>query len=59
VATEVKLRGQLTLQRWDPHTGDIEPLTTTAVVEHGQHFTRAPLQLEPVKAVFFVEVPAP
>jgi hypothetical protein len=59
VETEVKLRGQLTLQRWDPHTGDVEPLATTAVVEQGQHFTRAPLQLEPVKAVFFVEVPAP
>ncbi|MCX6997484.1 MAG: glycosyl hydrolase [Kiritimatiellaeota bacterium] len=59
VATEVKLRGKLTLQSWNPHTGDTAPLATTAAVEQGQHFTRAQLQLDPVKSVFFVESPTP
>jgi hypothetical protein len=59
VETEVKLRGQLTLQCWNPHTGDIAPLVTTDVVEDGRHFTQARLQLDPVKSVFFVESPAP
>lgn len=59
VETEIKLRGQLTLQRWNPHTGDTAPLPTTDVVEHGQHFTRAQLQLEPVKSVFLVESSTP
>ena len=59
VETEVRLRGKLTLQSWNPHTGDIAPLPTTDLIESGQHFTRARLQLDPVKSVFLVETSTP
>lgn len=57
--TTVKLRGKLKLQRWNPHTGETAPLATTDVVEHGDFFTQAHLQLAPVKSEFWVEVTAP
>jgi hypothetical protein len=55
IETEVCLRGNLTLQRWNPHTGNIAPLPATALIENGQHFTRARLELDPVKSIFMVE----
>ena len=59
VDAAVTLRGKLTLQRWNPHTGEVAPLATTDAVEHGQPFTQAQLQLEPVQSVILVEVAAP
>jgi len=58
VDTEVTLRGKLKLERWDPRTGDITPLRTTDVVENGQPFSKAKLELDPVESVFFVVSPS-
>jgi hypothetical protein len=58
VVTDVKLRGKLSLQTWNPHSGEVSRLETSELVENGQPFTRARLQLEPVKSVFWVESPA-
>lgn len=55
VETGVTLRGRITLQNWNPHTGDLAPLTTTETMQNGQPFTQARLCLEPVKSVFWVE----
>ena len=41
VDTEVVLRGRMTLERWDPHTGKITPLETTALTEKGATLTKA------------------
>ena len=58
VDQEITLRGKLRLRRWDPQTGEIAMLKTTEFVEDGQSFTKAKLELDPVKSVFFVEPPA-
>ena len=50
VNTTVDLRGDYVLERWDPHTGRIEPCPATA--SDGR--TTVPLQLAPVTSVFFV-----
>jgi len=55
VDTAVTVRGRLTLQRWNPHTGEAAGLDTTNAVENGQPFTQARLQLDPVKSVCLVE----
>ncbi|MCX7048034.1 MAG: glycosyl hydrolase [Candidatus Sumerlaeota bacterium] len=49
------MRGKLALQSWNPHNGDMAALATTDLTEKSQHFTRARLQLDPVKSAFFVE----
>jgi hypothetical protein len=53
--SEVTLRGDLKLESWNPHTGETSPLKSTAVKKNGSSFTRAALQLDPVKSLFFVE----
>jgi hypothetical protein len=50
VATPVCLRGAYSLQRWDPHTGRIEPCPATTSPA-GAAFQ---LQLQPVSSVFVV-----
>ena len=50
VATTVSVRGRLTLDAWDPHTGRIGPLAT----DHDGAATRARLVLPPVRSVFWV-----
>ncbi len=50
VNTTVDLRGEYVLERWDPHTGRMEPCPATA--SDGR--TTVPLQLAPVTSVFFV-----
>jgi hypothetical protein len=50
VHTTVDLRGEYALERWDPHTGRMEPCLATA--SDGR--TTVPLQLAPVTSVFFV-----
>jgi hypothetical protein len=46
------------LQQWDPKTGEITRLETLGLVENARHFTKAKLQLDPVRSVFFVEAAA-
>jgi hypothetical protein len=58
VNTEVTLRGRMKLQQWDPKTGEITELKTLGLVRNNRHFTKAQLQLDPVRSVFFVEAPA-
>lgn len=54
IDTHVRLRGRLTLERWDPHTGEIHPQPLTHQVEAGEPVTRVRLILEPVRSVFLV-----
>ena len=50
VDTIVDLRGSHALERWDPHTGRIEPCPATT----SENRTTVQLQLAPVTSVFFV-----
>jgi hypothetical protein len=50
VSTAVRLRGHLILERWDPHTGKIEPQAS----QFDGETTRVPLVFAPVASVFFV-----
>jgi hypothetical protein len=50
VSTPVCLRGVYSLERWDPHTGRIEPCRAT----HSPTGTSFQLQLDPVSSVFLV-----
>jgi hypothetical protein len=59
VETEVILRGKMTLQKWNPHTGETQSVPTVPTIANGVAFTRAPLQLDGVKSVFFVETITP
>ena len=59
VETEVILRGKMTLQKWNPHTGETQPVPTVPTIANGVAFTKAPLQLDGVKSVFFVETITP
>jgi hypothetical protein len=52
VDTWVRLRGKLTLQAWDPHTGTMTPLESEYLTAGGQAVTRVRLMLDPVQAVF-------
>ena len=54
VDTFVRLRGNLTPQLWNPHTGDKTPAEVTHLMDHGQAVTRLHLKLAPVTAVFVV-----
>ena len=58
VDTFVRLRGRLSLEVWDPHTGESSPAEeVTHLTEHGQEVTRVRLRLGPVKSVFLVSIP--
>lgn len=57
LTTTVSLRGKLTLEAWNPHDGGITSVKTTVVTSGDGEFTRATLDLQPVKSVFFVAVP--
>jgi hypothetical protein len=50
VDTTVSLRGDVALERWDPHTGRIEPQAVARVAGR----VIVPLRLPPVSSVFFV-----
>jgi len=54
VDTFVRLRGNLTPQLWNPHTGDKTPAEVTHIQDHGQEVTRVHLKLAPVTSVFVV-----
>jgi len=55
VDTWVRLRGKMTLQQWDPHSGAMSPQECEHTTEKGQEVTRVHLVLEPVKSVFLTE----
>ena len=55
VSTAVKLRGALTPQIWDPHTGEIDPSPSFTHVTEGTHsVTRIPLVLADNQSLFVV-----
>jgi hypothetical protein len=55
VDTFAELRGKLKPQLWDPLTGDVTPITQVEQIEKGgASYTRFPLKLSAVKAVFVV-----
>ncbi|MFI5381879.1 MAG: glycosyl hydrolase, partial [Tepidisphaerales bacterium] len=58
VDVSVRLRGRLSLRRWDPHTGEIGPCEITPARENGMDMTRVALKLGTVRSVFFVSEPA-
>lgn len=55
VQPHVQLRGKLSLEVWDPHSGDIIPAQLAHSTEHGQDVTRVRIALPPVRSVFLVE----
>jgi hypothetical protein len=59
VSADVQLRGQLKLESWDPHSGEIRPLDVTSAVDQGQPVTRFALALAPVRSVFVIGLPSP
>ena len=54
VETHVRLRGQLQLELWDPHTGKISALESAPLTDHEHPVTRVPLSLGPVQSMFLV-----
>ena len=58
IQTEVTLRGKMSMEAWDPHTGDTRKLSAE-IVENDtpdQFFTRTKLDLKPYHSCFLVEV---
>ena len=55
VNTIVRLKGKLTLEKWDPHTGAITPWPSTWSSDAmGKIFTTITLELNPVKSTFAI-----
>ncbi len=57
IKSEVKLRGQMTLEIWDPHTGAISETETVHEKNEtsGSVFTLVKLDLKPFHSIFLVE----
>ncbi len=55
VDTWVRLRGKMTLQAWNPHTGAMTPLEYTHLGGKPGGTTRVRLMIEPVESLFLVE----
>lgn len=57
VKTEVFLRGKLSLERWNPHHGNIfKDIETEFLLRNDQQFTKISIDLNPVKSVFFISI---
>jgi hypothetical protein len=54
IDTKVALRGDKTLEAWNPHTGEKQPAELIKTNENGQSVTTVKLSLAPVSALFFV-----
>jgi hypothetical protein len=52
--TSVRLRGKITPEAWDPHSGQCSVPAYTNIVENGQPVTRVKLALNPVQSLFIV-----
>ena len=50
----ILLRGSEKMERWDPHTGEIEPLTLDYVDYKGVTYTKTRLSLRSGRSVFYV-----
>ncbi|MFC2097486.1 glycosyl hydrolase [Bacteroidota bacterium] len=50
----VLLRGKMSLNKWDPHSGLIEKYPSTTIHKNGYDLTSLQFSLGPVKSVFFV-----
>ena len=55
VDTWVSLRGNLSLEQWDPHTGTMSPAEVSAALPNERDMTRVHLVIHPVKSLFLVE----
>ncbi len=56
VDTTAEVRGRIKPERWDPMTGDVTTLPKVDYVQRdGQEYTRFPLKIEPVSAVFVID----
>ena len=56
VNTQVTLRGNMKLQSWDPHTGNILDLTTENIIDNKTptNTTNGSLSLKPYQSVFWI-----
>ena len=54
VDVAVRLRGNLDLEWWDPHTGEMRACETERLTVEGVPVTRVRLQLDPVRSVFLI-----
>jgi hypothetical protein len=55
IETEVLLRGELSLENWNPHDGRTSKLDGCTVIENdGQTYTKCHLKLHPVRSTFWV-----
>ncbi len=54
----VTLRGKMKLQKWDPHTGDIQDLITENNLNDQSRLatTKCALLLKPYHSVFLMEI---
>lgn len=55
IDAKLLLRGELKLQQWNPNDGAIHSVEATVVRDDKTTFTRVPLKIDPLTAVFFVE----
>jgi len=54
VQADVTLRGKMTLELWDPHTGTSQELDGTPAQENGEAVTRFKLKLPVTRSVFVI-----
>lgn len=55
ITTDVRLRGHLDLERWDPHTGTQQRVTPSQHIQNeDQLLTQFELHLPPVKSLFII-----
>jgi hypothetical protein len=55
VETRVRLRGQVQLEEWNPHSGEIlRDIEILQSGRNGEQFTEIQLELEPVTSLFYV-----
>ena len=59
VKADVRLRGKMSLELWDPYTGDIRLLEGSAAEDHGQPVTRFNLTLSALRSAFVVGTSTP
>lgn len=58
IETVVTLRGRLTLEVWDPHTGRARaPIASEHIERNGEIFTRARLVVDPLRSTIYVGRP--
>jgi hypothetical protein len=55
IETEVKLRGELNLEEWDPHTGEFNKVTKDGANNNNAAFTQKLLNLMPYHSCFWIE----